>query len=324
MPEWWVERGIGETRAVLVADGKIVESIVELDGTHPAGSLVEARLVSIGHGGRNAVARTADVTEILLPQRPAGISEGTRVTVEITREGIPGNEPWKRPLGRVSDEAPRPSQDLVDRLGGRLLPFPTASTDPLEGAGWSDLLAEAASGEVSFTGGRLSFFLTPAMTLIDVDGVLPPDELAVAGAAAAGRAVRRLGIGGSIGIDLPTVRGKEARAAAAEQVDRALQDTRFERTAVNGFGFLQIVRPRLRPSLLELYADRPAAEARALLRRAAIADFGPVRLAAHPRVIGILEAQPGWLDALAAQRGGAVTLRADHALAMSGGHAEPI
>jgi hypothetical protein len=50
--------------------------------------------------------------------------------------------------------------------------------------------------------------LTPAMTLFDVDGALPPADLARAGAAAAGRAVRRLGIGGSIGIDLPTLAAK--------------------------------------------------------------------------------------------------------------------
>ena len=52
-------------------------------------------------------------------------------------------------------------------------------------------------------------------------------------------------------------------------------------TAVNGFGFVQIVRPRARASLVELAQDRPAFEARALLRRAAFDSPGPKGLVAH-------------------------------------------
>ena len=138
----------------------------------------------------------------------------------------------------------------------------------------------------------------------------------------AARAIRRLGIGGSIGIDLPTVAGKAPRQAAAAAIDLALPQP-FERTAVNGFGFVQIVRPRSRPSLLEIWSDRAAAEARALLRRAALSGSGPRRLAAHPAVIAVLERNPPWLDALARQLGGAVTLRSDPSLAISAGDAEP-
>ena len=32
MPDWLIERGIGETRAVRVADGEIVESRIMIDG----------------------------------------------------------------------------------------------------------------------------------------------------------------------------------------------------------------------------------------------------------------------------------------------------
>ena len=106
----------------------------------------------------------------------------------------------------------------------------------------NDLLDEARTGVVTFAGGELRISPTPAMTLIDVDGYLEPDELAVLGAAEAARAIRRLDIGGSIGIDLPTASGKAARQAAAAAIDGALPRP-FERTAVNGFGFVQIVRP---------------------------------------------------------------------------------
>ncbi len=313
MPEWLVERGIGETRAALVESGSIIEARILPDGILPAGSVVEARLRSIGMGGRNAVATTDDGMELLLPTLPPGVPEGAPLRLEITREAIPGLEPWKRPLARPTDAPP-----AIVQLSGR-----PARPGELDAAGWPDVLDEAATGEVRFAGGTLSIFLTPAMTLIDVDGAAEPARLAVAGAAAAGRAVRRLGIGGSIGIDLPTIAGKSARTAAAEALDRALSGTQFERTAVNGFGFVQLVRPRRHASLLEIYAgDRSAAEARALLRRAG-SRIGPTRLAAAPSVIAVLEQHDDWLGALARQVGGPVTLRSDPGLAISAGDAEP-
>lgn len=311
MPEWLVERGIGETRAALVEDGLIVEARVLRDGVVPSGTILQAQLKSTG---RNAIA-AADGEEYLLPRGAPGVTEGGKLNIEVTREALGGNEPWKRPLARPSEEAPRPAHSL----DGRLLPFP-APADELEAAGWSDLLDEARSGLIAFPGGELRISLTPAMTLIDVDGQLPPAELAIAGASAAARVIRRHGIGGSIGIDLPTVEGKAARQAAAAPVDAILPQP-FERTAVNGFGFLQIVRPRRHASLFELASDRASFEARALLRRAA-RETGTIRLVAHPTVFAVLDAMPSWIDQLSRQVGGVATLRSDASLAMSAGHAE--
>ena len=311
MPEWLVERGIGETRAALVEDGHILEARILREGLIPSGTILQAQLRSTG---RNAIA-VADGEEYLLPRGAPGVTEGARFNIEVTRETLGRNEPWKRPLARISEEEPRPAPGL----DGRLLPFP-APADELEAAGWSDLLDEARNGQIAFPGGELRISLTPAMTLIDVDGQLPPAELAVAGAGAAARAIRRHGIGGSIGIDLPTVEGKAARQAAAAAVDDILPQP-FERTAVNGFGFLQIVRPRRHASMFELASDRSSFEARALLRRSA-RETGAVRLVAHPAVIAVLEAMPGWIDQLSRQVGGTATLRSDASLAMSAGHAE--
>jgi hypothetical protein len=143
----------------------------------------------------------------------------------------------------------------------------------------------------------------------------------VLGAGEAGRALGRLDIGGSIGIDLPTAGSKQARQRAAEALDAVLQKP-FERTAVNGFGFLQIVRPRARPSLLELALDEAPFEARALLRRAALERSGSKRLVANPRIIAVFEKNSDWIGELARQVGGAVELRADASLPMSAGYAE--
>jgi hypothetical protein len=318
LPEWLIERGIGETRATLVDDDEIVEARIELDGTARAGSIIAARLTSNGTNGRNAVARDERGSEYLLPRGATGATEGAALKIEITREAIPGSEPWKRPLARITDEAERPAAPH----DGRVLPFP-APVDELGEAGWNELIEEARSGIVRFAGGELRISPTPAMTLIDVDGYLDSGDLAIAGAREAARTIRRLGIGGSIGIDLPTAGSKATRQATAEAIDAVLPQP-FERTAVNGFGFVQIVCPRPRASLIELAQDRAAFEARALLRRAALEPPGPKRLVGHPAVIAVLESRPDWLQALSRQVGGAVGLRADAVLPISGAYAESV
>ena len=314
MPEWLIERGIGETRYALVEDGEIVEARIELDGIVRAGNIISARLVSAR--ARNALARDGHGIEYLLPAGAPGVTEGAELHIEVTREAIPGAEPWKRSLARIADRSQRGEEGPE----GRELALP-AARDALEEAGWRDVIDEARGGIVNFAGGELRISPTPAMTLIDVDGSLPPDELAVRGAAEGAKAIRRLGIGGSIGIDLPTTTGKAPRQQAGAAIDANLPQP-FERTAVNGFGFVQIVRPRRRASLLELAQDRASFEARAMLRRAAFEGPGAKRLVAHPAVVAVLEAHRGWLDTLGRQTGGEIELRADPGVTMSAGYAE--
>ncbi|HWC57019.1 MAG TPA: ribonuclease [Sphingomicrobium sp.] len=316
MPEWLIERGIGETRAVLIENGEIVEARIQLERVTAAGSVIEARLTDTGTNGRIAIAIGEDGSEYLLPRGAPGVTEGAKLTIEVTREAIPGGEPWKRPLARVAQGSEQQATDLE----GEALPFP-APADRM--SGWNDLIDEARTGIVRFAGGELRMSTTPAMTLIDVDGYLAQGERAVRGAAEAAKAIRRLDIGGSIGIDLPTAGSKEARQDAAAAID-ALLPQPFERTAVNGFGFVQIVRPRRRASVLELAQDRAAFEGRALLRGAAFDASGPKRLVAHPAVISVLGDKPQWIEALAHQVGGTVELRADASIPMSGGYAESL
>ena len=314
MPEWLTERGIGETRVALVEAGDIIEARIKLDGARTVGSVIPARLTSAAP--RNAIARDESGTEYLLPRGAQGVTEGAPLNIEIMRETIPGVEPWKRALARATDEPVREAAPFH----GRQLALP-AARDELADAGWNDLLDQARSGAVRFAGGELSISPTPAMTLVDVDGHLPAEELAIVGATAAAKAIRRLDIGGSIGIDLPTSGSKSARLQSAAAIDKYLPPP-FERTAVNGFGFVQVVRPRVRASLIELAQDRAAFEARAMLRRAALETPGAKRLVLHPALAAALEARPEWLHELSLQVGGAVSLRADACLPMSGGYAE--
>ena len=63
-----------------------------------------------------------------------------------------------------------------------------------------------------------------------------------------------MGLAGNIGVDLPTMNNKDERTIAAAQFDKVLPQP-FERTAVNGYGFIQIIRKKERPSLMEVLRE---------------------------------------------------------------------
>lgn len=299
MPEWVIEEGIGETRAALIDGDEIVEARVRREGVVAAGAVLDAKLVAVAP----RVTVEAGGEQFLLPRGVSGVTEGARLTIEVTREALGGSEPWKRGLARRTDVALAPAPPLVEGRAGTI-------------DGWDDLLDEARTGIVRFEGGELRIQPTAAMTVIDVDGWLIPSKLAQMAAWAAALAIGRLDIGGSIGIDFPTLHGKDERREVDDILDAYLPKP-FEKTAINGFGFAQIVRPRLRPSLLELGQDRAPFEARALLRRAG-SSIGPTTLTAHPAVIAAIKDE--WRERLERHLGGRVILSADPALAMSGGH----
>lgn len=306
MAEWLYEAGIGENRAALVSRGTIWKARIELEGSGPrAGSVVEARMTDRS---------TARITlegggEALCFPLPAGVTQGGRFRALIVREAIPEPGRPKLPKAVPSDAPLSGGPDLLARITATGLPLRICRAhepDLLEEAGWSEVLDEAITGEIAFAGGALRLSPTPAMALFDVDGPAPHDTLAVAAAHAVARACERHGIAGSIGIDFPTLTSKAARQAVAEAIDAALPQP-FERTTVNGFGFLQIVRRRTRPSLPELLrADLIGAETRAELRRAE--RLPPPLPATHmvsPRIARRLAQQPGWTAELAKRAGSA-------------------
>ncbi|WP_419809239.1 ribonuclease [Sphingomonas sp.] len=303
MPEWVWETGIGETRAALIADGRIVEAAIELDdGGSRVGHVARARLIDRATGR----VRLDSGDEALL-NGAAGVPEGGTITVAIVREAIREPGRLKLPRATMTDAPPASGPDLVARLTATGVPLRQLRShqcdDELEAAGWSELLEEATTGTIAFPGGALDMTPTPAMTLFDVDGGPPLENLAITAAKAVAEAIRRHAIGGSIGIDFPTLPGKAPRQAVAAALDAHLLPP-FERTTVNGFGFLQIVRPRPRMSLPELLrADPIGAAARAALRRLE-REPGPSRPHRLPAaVLARLHAQPGWLAELARRTG---------------------
>jgi hypothetical protein len=306
LAEWLYEEGIGENRAILVEDEDIVVAAIELPGELRCGSVIAGRLVRIAIPGRRGIVGTAQ-GEVMVEPLPAALTEGQKVRVEIVREPIaePGHPKFAK--GRITQADEKDGPTLAQRIGSPR-PLRQMGPDLFHEAGWSELIDEAIGGEIDFGGGALRMSLTPAMTLFDVDGFLPPFELALAGAEEAAYAIRRLDIGGSIGIDLPTLTSRDERLRVVAALDAVLPQP-FERTAVNGFGFLQVVRRRERRSLPELLQwDEAGAAARDLLRTAERA-IGGCELAAAPAVIARLRTSPDWLETLARRIGGPVGLR---------------
>jgi Ribonuclease E/G family len=315
MSEWTVERGIGEVRAALIEDGRIVEAHVERDGAGlRAGAVRRAKLT--GRVGRRGVAAVVG-EEIVLGYVPRGVTEGQSLAVEVVREALPEAGRAKRALGVPTDRA---EGDPPPRWPDAA-PLAAHAEDRLEAAGWSEVVEEARSGLIDFPGGTLAVALTPAMTMIDVDGGGDAAVLAEHAATAAGRAIRRHGLAGSIGIDFPTLGDRAARQRVAAALDAALPQP-FERTAVNGFGFLQIVRRRTQASLFEMVQFAPVETAAlALLRRAErTPGLGACVLTAAPVVTAWLDAHPALVNELHRRVGVTVRLQADAALAISGGH----
>lgn len=325
MAEWLWQDGIGERRAALIERGRLVEMAIEREDDPPlvVGTILPARLVrKADASGRGRVAFDDDSLAQLIPV-PNGMAEGARLLVEVVREALPeagGIKPLRvrpAPDGRLPGAGP----DLLARLRAGPHPVRSAAADVFAEHGWFEAIEEAASGVIARDAAMLRIALTPAMTLIDVDGATAAPELAIAGAALSGRIIRRFGITGSIGIDLPTLPGKSERQAAAAALDAMLPPP-FERTAVNGFGFLQLVRRRERPSLMERLAADPVATAalQLLATGERASGHGDLTLTAAPRVIAHLAARPAWIDRLARRIGAAIALREEAGLAISSGH----
>ena len=307
MPEWLVERGIGETRAALVDGGAIVASLTRRDGELGAGDVVAAKIVST----REGVARLDDGRELSIVV-PTGASEGALLHWRVNRSALPERDLVKRARAVVTGDAPSQSTllDVLAASGVRATPV-RVEDGALDAAGWSELVAAAESGVDSFPGGVLRIEQTAAFVTIDIDGE-PSRSLASAGAVAAARTARRWGIGGQIVVDLPREQTRAERRQNEAAIGGAVPD-HFSAIRAHEGGLLHHGAPRAGVSLLERARFEPVASAAlGLLRTAQRArGTGELTLVTHPAEVAWLEARPTLIAALERGLGRAVRLRAD-------------
>jgi|GEM_PF-70412 len=349
------DTGPGEVRAGLTEAGALTElRIMRPRRGKPllaAGELFTARVLRKIGPNKAMVAIGGGQEGLLHPAR--GLNEGVLVAAEMTRAPIPEPGRWKLPQLRPapavtakkepgwhgSHDAPeaflrreaarvsaivcrdaRSANSVRDTLAGHC-PEVRIDLEAIAEADLSGLIDSAVTGEFPIGEGMLCIERTRAMTMIDIDGSGDPLTLNIAAAAEIGRLLRLLDIGGQVGIDFVTLDDRKARAA----VDAALADAcaalgPHKRTAMNGFGFVQLIRPRTGPSVPEMLCGtltgRLSRESRAiaLLREADRSiGRGPRRLIAPPAIIDTIRQWPDELTQLEASLGTAIELVADPA-----------
>lgn len=314
-----VEAAPGATRALVLAGQRVVAAEIRRDDDPlPVGLVAPARLTA--RDQRRGTARIAG-TQALVEPVPADWHIGQICLAEVTRSARHDGSRAKQARITPHDGPAAAAPGLADQLaaaGHMVVPVNPHGPDRLGAAGWDAVVEEAAGGRVDFPGGRLILVPTPAMLVVDVDGDDDAGPLALAAAAALADAVARLGITGAMVVDFPSVSGRAARGAVDALLAARLPPP-FEKTAMNGWGLVQIIRPRGRLSLLE-QARVPGFAGLELLRRA-MRMAGPVTLRAPLPVVDWLRQRPALCAQAERLCGGRLALEAD---AVAGaGHVQP-
>ena len=298
MPEIWRDDAPGERRAARVENGNIVEIHIQRDALWALGETGTGRIDRKTPSGAYVV--TDDGHELLLRSKISD-PEGTRVTFEVTREAIaePGRIKPTEILLRDSGALPSLPKDAL--WDARLTSF----AQPVISASIADGFDIALSGQSKLGSVIISFQCTKAGLAFDVDGIGSAFDINQVAAAEIARLLRLYQVGAMVMIDFVSMEPKAQRTQIAEIFDAASRsDARpFERTAINGYGFMQVVRARPRPSVLDhLFGTRIAAlsdetQAYWLLRAVAQSSgFGARTVTALPDVATLLESQTwaGW------------------------------
>tara|TARA_R110002072_G_scaffold5007_1_gene33834 strand:+ start:2919 stop:3995 length:1077 start_codon:yes stop_codon:yes gene_type:complete len=273
-----VEDAVGETRAAVIEDGRVMELHVErwsdLVTRAIAGAVYAGRVRRVD-GSLNAAFIDLGIGEDgFMPfgkaGRPKGLHEGAAWKVAVAREAFGEKGPTLKSLdGPIGDDAPALLEDagsLADRLAAR---FPDAT------GMWADE-TEVDIGEVIDEtlavsapipgGGQLIIEPTAALTAIDVDAAgrvstggaeKLAGDLNRSAAKEAARQIRLRGLGGVVAVDFVHMRDRKQRTEIEQILRRAFKrDTaRVDVAPMSPFGIVELARQRTGRNLSEILLD---------------------------------------------------------------------
>lgn len=255
LTDLWRDDAPGERRAAVVENGNIVEIHIQRDALWALGECGVGRIDRKTPSGAYVV--TDDGSTLLLRGKTKAL-EGARVMFAVTREAI--SEP-----GRVKP----PEIMLRDSAGHPLIGKDALWDARLASLGQSAINASIAEGfDLAIAGQSqlgdvtISFQRTKAGLVFDIDGIGDAFAINRVAATEIARLLRLYQVGAMVLIDFVSMESKAQRTQIAEAFDAAsvLDPRSFERTAINGYGMMQVVRARPRPSVLDqLFGARIAA-----------------------------------------------------------------
>ena len=301
----WRDDAPGERRAAFVEHGNIMEIHIQRDALWALGECGAGRIDRKTPSGAYVIAD--DNSELLLRGK-MGLPEGARILFEVTREAIaePGRH---KPPEIILREGVHETLMGKDALwDARMASLGQSVTNASIAEGFDVAIAgQSQIGDVT-----ISFQRTKAGLVFDIDGIGDAFAINMIAATEIARLLRLYQVGAMVLIDFVSMESKAQRTQVAEAFDAAsLADPRpFERTAINGYGMMQVVRARPRPSILDhLFGTRIAAlsdETQAYWLLRAVAEsrgFGVRSVTARPEVATLLQS-----ERLSAWRAGAVRL----------------
>lgn len=305
LTEIWRDDAPGERRAAFVEHGNIMEIHIQRDALWALGECGAGRIDRKTPSGAYVIAD--DNSELLLRGK-MGLPEGARIMFEVTREAIaePGRH---KPPEIILREGVHETLMGKDALwDARMASLGQSVTNASIAEGFDVAIAgQSQIGDVT-----ISFQRTKAGLVFDIDGIGDAFAINMIAATEIARLLRLYQVGAMVLIDFVSMESKAQRTQVAEAFDAAsLADPRpFERTAINGYGMMQVVRARPRPSILDhLFGTRIAAlsdETQAYWLLRAVAEsrgFGVRSVTARPEVATLLQS-----ERLSAWRAGAVRL----------------
>lgn len=293
MIEIWCDDAPGERRAALVENRQIVEIYLQRDALWALGEHGKGRVDRKTSSGAYVVAD--DSSEVLLRSKNAA-HEGTRVSFEVIREAIAEPGRVKPPEIKLHNNPPEQPATRDSCWGNRLAVLAAPQMHQSIDEGFDAALA----GQSQVDDVTISFQRTKAGLVFDVDGIGDAFTINSHAAKEIARILRLYQVGGMVMVDFVSMEAKAHRTQIAEIFDDASSsDLRpFERTAVNGFGMMQILRARPRPSVLDqLFGTRiaaPSDETMAYWLLRAVSQskgFGPRILTARPAVATLLQSE---------------------------------